>query len=181
MPQNHKSGSGHEKMRALLRSLWWVSPRHRHSWQFFVQLAGEDGWCWKFPYSLDNLHQGFTIGKFFQASELKPSCCSPTTIFSFNFTMERKSRIVSSSLKVHFMFLKTILLFLLNILALGLKRPGFLSLSLQDAVSRPAAIPIAVLWLCSVGLSLTCLWLVDMLSTFSVPRLGPRDAERTLH
>lgn len=82
MPQNHKPASGPEKISALPLSPWWVSPRHHHSWQLFIQPAVEDGWCWRLPHSLDNLHQGFTIGKFFQVSELKPSCCNPTTISS---------------------------------------------------------------------------------------------------
>lgn len=45
--------------------------------------------------------------------------------------MGREIQIVYSSLKVHFMFLRTIVLLLLHVLSLQLKKPSFFSLSLQ--------------------------------------------------
>lgn len=58
-------------------------------------LWGEDGWSWKLPtYSLYDLHQAFTIGNFFQVSELKSSCCNPTTIFSIIFAMDKEIKSV---------------------------------------------------------------------------------------
>lgn len=52
---------------------------------------------------------------------------------------------------------------------------------LLAALSRPATILAAVLWLYPVGFALTCLWL-DMLSTvLRTFWLGPQDTERPSH
>lgn len=157
-------------MSALPFFLQWVSPRYHHPWQLFIQPAVKDGCCWRLRHSPDSLFQDFTIGKFLQVSELKPSWCNSTTIFSVFFTMDREIRIVSS-LKAPFMFFED-----------GLKRPSVLNLSSQAVLSRPATILAAVIWLYPVELSMTCLWLMDIFS--STPRaiqLGTQDAERTLH
>lgn len=82
--------------------------------------------------------------------------------------MDREIQIISSSLKVHFMFLETVVLLSLHVLSLQLKKkPIFFSLSLQAVLYGPAALLAAVLRLYPVGLSLTYLWLVNMLSTIS--------------
>lgn len=167
MPQHHKPEFDPEKMSLPPLSRRWVSPGHHHSWQLLIQPTVEDGWCWRLLHSLDNPHESFTTGKFFQVSELKPSSCNITAIFSVFLSMDREIQIISS-LKVHFMFLKTVVLPSLHVLSLQLKKqPSFFSLSLQAVLYGPAALLAAVLWLCPVGLSLTYLWLVNMLSTIS--------------
>lgn len=117
-------------------------------------------------HSLDNPHQSFTTAKSCQASEQKPSSCNKTAIFSVTLSMDSEIQIVSFSLKVHFMFLKPIVLLLPLVLSLQLKKPSFFSFSLQAVLYglQPFSV---ILWLHPGGLSLTYLWFVNMLSTIS--------------
>lgn len=188
MPQNHKPGFDPEKRSLPPLSLQWVSPGYHHSWQLLIQPTVEDGWGWRLLHGVSQCPPKLYYWKVLpriwtRAFQLQIHL----QYFPLSCPWARKSKQFLLLWKVHFMFLKTIVLLLLHVLLLQPKKPSFFSLSLQAVLYGPATILAVVLWLYSVGLCLTYLWLVNMLSPPSSRTPAsrtiwsrPKDAERIL-
>lgn len=108
IPQNNRAGSGLEKMSFFL---WRGSLKHHHFWQLFIQLSVENGHHWRLPIPWAIYPRALLQGCSSNCLNWSPPAARQV-LFSIIFTIDREIRVVFSSLKVTFTFLKTLALFL---------------------------------------------------------------------
>lgn len=109
--QYHKITELDLVLRRCLFFLWWGSLKHHHSWQPFIQPSVEDGHHWRLPIPWAIYPRALLQGCSSNCLNWSPPAARQV-LFSIIFTIDREIRVVFSSLKVTFTFLKTLELFL---------------------------------------------------------------------